>query len=154
MPLLRPSEGNLGQCFGMFKPSGVILWSARARTFLLRERFCASSSMERNTWLKTLRVRTCAHFSVARARLRKQQHQEEHFAQNAACAHVRACFCCARICANNSWNMKKHAQNTACAHVRARFQRSQPLPSTPPSRRLLAAFSPASRRLLAAFSPA
>ena len=44
-----------------------------------------------NTRTKTfriLRVRTCARISVARARLRKHQHQEGHFAQNTACAHV------------------------------------------------------------------
>ena len=68
MPLLRPSEGNLGQCFGMFGPSRVILGSTCARTFC-----------------------------VARARLRKRQHEEEHVAQNIACVHVRALFC--RTCA-------------------------------------------------------
>ena len=45
-----------------------------------------------------------------------------------------------------------YAQNTACAHVRARFQRSHHMPSTPAftpaSPRLLPGFSPASPRLL------
>ena len=47
-----------------------------------------------------------ARISVARARLRKQQHQEEHFAQNTACAHVRGCLRCACVCANCSKRLR------------------------------------------------
>ena len=142
MPLLRPSEGNLGQCFGMFGPSRVILGSARARTFLSHERVCTSSSMKGNTLLKTLHVCTCVHVSVARARLCKQQHQEEHFAQNSACAHVRGCLRCARVCAK--------CRKTLRVRTCARISRASKLFRRP---RLLAAFSPASRRLLAALTP-
>ena len=130
--------GNVLELPGQLRSS----WGLPVRAF-----FCRTSAFAQAA------ACTCAHVSVARARLRKQQHQKEHVAQNAACAHVCACFRCARVCANSNSKIKNNAQNTACAHVRARFQRSQPLPSTPPSRRLLAAFSPASRRLLAGFSP-